>query len=52
MGLEKYDTSQFIQDLKELGVSLTDKQIEQFSDLLRIADGVEFFYEFDSNYGV
>ena len=30
MGLEKYDTSQFIQDLKELGVSLTDKQIEQF----------------------
>lgn len=30
MGLEKYDTSQFIQDLKELGVSLTDRQIEQF----------------------
>lgn len=30
MGLEQYDTSQFIQDLKELGVSLTDKQIEQF----------------------
>lgn len=30
MGLEKYDTSQFIQDLKELGVFLTDKQIEQF----------------------
>ena len=30
MGLEKYDTSQFIQDLKDLGVSLTDKQIEQF----------------------
>ena len=30
MGLEKYDTSQFIHDLKELGVSLTDKQIEQF----------------------
>lgn len=30
MGLEKYDASQFIQDLKELGVSLTDKQIEQF----------------------
>lgn len=30
MGLEKYDTSQFIQDLKELGISLTDKQIEQF----------------------
>lgn len=30
MGLEKYDTSQFIQDLKELEVSLTDKQIEQF----------------------
>lgn len=30
MGLEKYDTSQFIQDLKKLGVSLTDKQIEQF----------------------
>lgn len=30
MGLEKYDTTQFIQDLKELGVSLTDKQIEQF----------------------
>lgn len=30
MGLEKYDTSQFIQDLKELGVSLTNKQIEQF----------------------
>ncbi len=30
MGLEKYDISQFIQDLKELGVSLTDKQIEQF----------------------
>ncbi len=30
MGLEKYDTTQFIQDLKELGVSLTDRQIEQF----------------------
>ena len=30
MRLEKYDTSQFIQDLKELGVSLTDRQIEQF----------------------
>lgn len=30
MGLEKYDTSQFIQDLEKLGVSLTDKQIEQF----------------------
>lgn len=30
MGLEKYDTTQFIQDLKKLGVSLTDKQIEQF----------------------
>lgn len=30
MGLKKYDTTQFIQDLKELGVSLTDRQIEQF----------------------
>lgn len=30
MGLEKYDTSQFIQDLEKLGVSLTDRQIEQF----------------------
>ena len=30
MGLEKYDTSKFKQDLKEMGVSLTDKQIEQF----------------------
>lgn len=30
MGLEKYDTTQFIQDLKKLGVSLTDRQIEQF----------------------
>lgn len=47
-----YNTEKFEKGLEDLGITLSEKQIGQFFEILRDSGGVEQLHEPDGNYGI